>query len=319
MWQMQITPANLQKKAQILHNIRAFFMSRNVCEVDVPILSQAPVTDPFLDNFKISFAYSAPCDGDAIYYLQTSPEYGMKRMLASGSGDIYYLGKAFRHEPQSPQHNPEFTMLEWYRIGFDDRTLMHEVAALLEATLGVTAVEYLAYDEAFLQYCQIDIWTATHQELVACYTSECTYDLLAESRDHVLQLLFSEQIEPKVGKSTPCFIYDFPASQSALAKLKASEQHKAHRFEVYFKGLELANGYYELTDPEQLQQRWQRDNATRQKQGLPQMPHDERLVAALHSGLPDCAGVALGVDRLLMLALAASDIQSTLAFGFTDA
>lgn len=319
MWQMQITPANLQKKAQILHDIRAFFMSRSVCEVDVPILAKAPVTDPFLDNFKVSFAYGGTDGTDCPYYLQTSPEYGMKRMLASGSGDIYYLGKAFRHEPESPQHNPEFTMLEWYRLGFDDRTLMQEVDALLQKILGTREAEYLAYDKAFLQFCQVDIWTASQAELVACYQGECAYDLLSESRDHVLQLLFSEQIEPQIGLSVPCFIYDFPASQSALAKLKTIEPHKAHRFEVYFKGLELANGYYELTDAEQLQARWQSDNAVRQAQGLAQMPYDKRLIAALERGLPDCAGVALGVDRLIMLALDAPDIQSTLTFSFAGA
>lgn len=319
MWQMQITPANLQKKAQILHDIRAFFMSRSVCEVDVPVLSKAAVTDPFLTNFKMGFAFAPDTYTETTYYLQTSPEYGMKRMLASGSGDIYYLGKAFRHEPESPHHNPEFTMLEWYRLGFNDTDLMHEVDALLQNILGVGAAQYLSYDAAFLQYCQLDIWTATHAELVASYQGECAYDLIHESRDHVLQLIFSQQIEPQIGAHNPCFIYDFPASQSALARLKSTEPHKAHRFEVYFKGLELANGYYELTDAEQLQARWQSDNAVRQAQGLEQMPYDKRLIAALDKGLPDCAGVALGVDRLIMLALDAPDIQSTLAFSFAEA
>lgn len=316
MWAMSISPEHLRQKAQILQNIRAFFAARNVIEVDVPVLCQAGVTDPYLDNFSTAFMATGQ---PQTYYLQTSPEYALKRMLASGAGDIYAMAKAFRHEPESPEHNPEFMMLEWYRVGWDDRQLMQEVDALLQHILTTPAGDYLAYDEAFAHYCQLNIWDASQAELIAAYGREAQYDLQAESRDHILQLLFAEHIEPHIGQDKPCFVYDFPASQAALARIDETHPNKARRFEVYYKGIELANGYHELTDADLLQARWLADNAQRQHAGLRPMAFDERLLAAQRHGLPECAGVALGVDRLIMLALGVDTLQDILSFPFTQA
>lgn len=310
-WQMQITPANLHLRAQLLARIRSFFSAKHVTEVDVPVLSHAGVTDPYIDNFVTQLTLG---QSTTSLYLQTSPEYAMKRMLASGSGCIYYLGKAFRHEDAGRQHNPEFTMLEWYRIGFDDRALMQEVDALLMDVLDVLSAEYLSYHAAFLYYIGLDINTATHDELIATLAMDFHYDIQQASRDHVLQLLFNIHIEPKIGQERPCFIFDFPASQAALAKITAADPRYAHRFEVYFKGLELANGYWELTDAVEQSRRFAADNAVREAKGVEQVAPDSRLIAALEHGLPECAGVALGVDRLFMLAQNLNSIEDTLTF-----
>lgn len=310
-WQMQITPANLQLRAQLLARIRAFFSNKNVTEVEVPVLSHSGVTDPYLDNFVTQLALG---QSTTSLYLQTSPEYAMKRMLASGSGCIYYLGKAFRHEDAGRQHNPEFTMLEWYRLGFDDRQLMAEVDALLMEVLAVPSAEYLSYHSAFVDYVGVDINTATLDELVTALAIDCHYDVQQAGRDHVLQLLFNIHIEPKIGQARPCFITDFPASQAALAKINRNDPHYAHRFEVYFKGIELANGYWELTDATEQSARFAADNEARIIAGLFPVVPDERLIAALESGLPECAGVALGVDRLFMLAQNIEAISDALTF-----
>lgn len=310
-WQMQITPTNLRLRAQLMSRIRAFFTSKNVTEVDVPVLSHNGVTDPYLDNFVTQLTLGPTSTS---LYLQTSPEYAMKRMLASGSGCIYYLGKAFRHEGAGRQHNPEFTMLEWYRIGFDDRALMHEIDELLMDVLSVASAEYLSYHAAFLHYVDLDINTASHDELIAALAMDFHYDIQQASRDHVLQLLFNIYIEPKIGQERPCFIIDFPASQAALAKISTVDPRYAHRFEVYFKGIELANGYWELTDAQEQSRRFAADNTIREAEGAVQVAPDPRLIDALTYGLPECAGVALGVDRLFMLAQNLDSIEDTLAF-----
>lgn len=316
LWRMDISPDNLRRRAAIIAQIRHFFAHRDVLEVDVPVLSQFGVTDPHLSNFVTPFTL-----GNKVtpLYLQTSPEYGMKRMLASGSGCIYYMGKSFRHEDAGHQHNPEFTMLEWYRIGFDDHALMLEVDALLQGILNTEPADKMTYHEAFLQFADIDINHANKDDLIAALAIDTHYDLSCESIEHILQLIFNLHIEPNIGGSRPCFVYDFPASQAALARLKADEPGYAHRFEVYYKGLELANGYWELTDPKEQAQRFAKDNRYRDKLGLPNTTIDTRLMAALNAGLPDCAGVALGVDRLIMLALGKKHINDVLSFGIDRA
>lgn len=315
-WRMNISPDNLRRRAAIFAHIRDFFAQRDVVEVDVPVLSQYGVTDPHLSNFVTPFT-----SGTTItpLYLQTSPEYGMKRMLASGSGCIYSMGKAFRHEGAGRQHNPEFTMLEWYRIGYDDQALMQEVDALLQGVLNTQVADKMTYHEAFVQYADIDINHASKDDLIAALAIDTHYDLSAESIEHILQLIFNIHIEPHIGVNRPCFVYDFPASQAALAKLKVDDPRYAHRFEVYYQGLELANGYWELTDPQEQTQRFAKDNEQRAQLGLPETHMDTRLVAALKSGMPECAGVALGVDRLVMLALGEEHINDVLSFGIKDA
>lgn len=286
---------NLQQKARILSQIRAFFSERGVLEADVPCLDTHAVTDPYLTNFE--------CDWQGRkLYLQTSPEYALKRLLSEGFGDCYYLGKAFRNEASSPQHSPEFLMLEWYRVGITPALLMVEIAELLNCILGVDKTTSISYADAFEQYANIDIWQAEHEQLIAAFPGEPNFDLAAESRTDLIQMLFSILVEPHLGQEIPCFVYDFPLEQAALAKANY-DGRTAQRFELYYKGFELANGYGELTDPTEQSNRFQSDIEKRSRLGLPQVAPDNRLLAALEDGLPQCSGVALGVDRLCMLAL----------------
>lgn len=315
-WRMHISPDNLRQRAALIAQIRDFFTQRDVLEVDVPVLGQCGVTDPHLVNFVTPFTLGQTTTP---LFLQTSPEYGMKRMLACGSGCIYYLGKAFRHEAAGHQHNPEFTMLEWYRVGFDDQALMSEVDALLQGVLKTEPADKITYHAAFLEYADIDIDQASKADLIAGLAIDTHYDLSAEPIEHILQLIFNIHIEPKIGTIRPCCVYHFPASQAALAKLKADDPRYAHRFEFYFKGLELANGYWELTDAQEQIQRFDKDQQHRNQLGLSMIPIDSRLLAALSSGVPDCAGVALGIDRLVMLALGEKHINNVLSFGIDNA
>lgn len=292
---------NLRKKARILSQIRAFFDARNVLEVDVPCLDLYPVSDPYLSNFVCQWQ-STPL------YLQTSPEYAMKRLLADGFGDCYYLGKAFRNEACSPHHSPEFMLLEWYRQGFNPAQLIAEITALLSAVLDVSSVSQMTYTNAFRTYADIDIESATTDELIRAFPGEASFDLHAESRDDLLQVLFSMLVEPHIGQDIPCFITDFPIGQAALAQANADGK-TAQRFELYYRGFELANGYGELTDPDEQARRFHADNSKRRQLGIPEVDVDTRLLEALNHGLPPCSGVALGIDRLCMIALNLNDIN----------
>ena len=292
---------NLQHKARILSQIRAFFSHRGVLEADVPCLDSHGVTDPFLTNFE--------CDWQGqTRYLQTSPEFALKRLLSEGFGDCYYLGKAFRNEARSTQHSPEFMILEWYRIGMTPEQLMNEIAELITCVLGIDKTDSMSYADAFMKYANIDIWQATREQLIKIFPGECHFDLTLETDSDLLQMLFSILVEPQIGQEFPCFIYDFPLDQAALAQAN-EDGLTAQRFELYYKGFELANGYGELTDPEEQARRFGQDNNRRLRLGKKLIEPDVRLVEALKTGLPNCSGVALGVDRLCMLALGLEDIN----------
>ena len=243
----------------------------------------------------------------------------MKRLLAAGSGPIYQLAKVFRNGESGGRHNPEFSMLEWYRPGFDDHKLMDEVAALVQLTTGCGKSEKLSYRELFLRHLEIDPHSVSAEELQDVARGALAFSADLDSRDDWLNLLISHLIEPKL--SIPTFIYDYPASQAALAKIDLDEHGTpvARRFELYVNGIELANGYYELTDAQEQARRFDADQHQRQQMGLQPLPVDEKLVAALRSGMPDCAGVALGVDRLLMLATDSGHIDEVLAFPLSRA
>ncbi|MCU7553038.1 elongation factor P--(R)-beta-lysine ligase [Alteromonas sp. ASW11-19] len=302
-------------RAALLKTIRHFFDARGVLEVDTPLLSQATVTDVHLDAFNTTFAHAAGPDAQTLW-LQTSPEYAMKRLLCADSGPIYQICKAFRHEGAGRFHNPEFTMLEWYRPGFDHHALMDEVDELLVATLQCDRAERLTYQQAFQRHVGIDPLTARQDQLITALDTH-QIDIDAPDtlpRDSLLQLLFSMVAEPLMGQQTPVMIYSFPASQAALARVNQTDPRVADRFEVYFKGIELANGFFELGDASEQRQRFNQDNQQREANQLPQRPADERLLSALDHGLPDCAGVALGIDRLLILATGASAIDEVLNF-----
>lgn len=284
-------------------------------------MSQCAVSDPFIDTIETCYADYVGADSYPLY-LQTSPEYAMKRLLAAGSGAIYQLGKAFRNgESGSRRHNPEFTLLEWYRPGFDEQSLMDEVEALITPILGIDTVERLSYAQIFEQYLGFDPHHVTLDQLVAETHRHIDIDLQDDDRDTWLNLLMSHVIEPHMVGRGAVFIFDYPASQAALAQVRTDTKGRlvAARFELFVQGIELANGYHELTDADEQQQRLLKDQHTRKQLGLPQRPLDMRLVSALAAGMPECAGVALGVDRLVMLALDAESIQEVIAFPIEQA
>jgi len=314
-WEPTTTHEARVARASLLRTIREFFYTRDVLEVDTPLLSNGTVTDEHLDAFETPFQFSASGKPTSLF-LQTSPEYAMKRLLCAESGSIYQICKAFRHEGEGRWHNPEFTMLEWYRVGFDHFELMQEVDALLMETLATQPSDKLTYQNAFLQHVGLDPLDTTDAALLNAMR-ENSIDIHQPellSFDSKLQLLFSYCVEPHIGQHTPCFIYDFPASQAALAKINPDDARVAQRFEVYFQGAELANGFNELSAPKEQRARFEEDNAKREASGLPVKPIDELFLDALEAGLPSCAGVALGVDRLLMLKTQATHIKQVINF-----
>lgn len=314
-WQPTAPIANLLKRAKIVNEIRHFFADRGVLEVETPTMSQATVTDVHLRAFETQFTGPGAAQGITLY-LMTSPEYHMKRLLAAGSGPIYQMGRSYRNEEAGRYHNPEFTMLEWYRPHYDMYRLINEVDDLLQQTLECESAESLSYQQAFLRYLDIDPLTAEKDKLreVAAKLDVSNIADTEEDRDTILQLLFMVGVEPHIGLEKPTFIYHFPASQASLAEISSEDHRVAERFEVYYKGVELANGFRELTDAAEQRQRFERDNRKRASMGLPEQPIDENLLAALEHGFPECAGVALGIDRLIMLALGAERISDVITF-----
>jgi lysyl-tRNA synthetase class 2 len=324
-WRPGAHPATLRLRAELLARIRAFFAARGVLEVETPLLSAAAITDPHLASFATT--YSGPGSRyRQILYLHTSPEFSMKRLLAAGSGCIYQMARVFRDGEAGRRHNPEFTLLEWYRVGFDHHQLMAEVAELatelLSDRLSLAEPEQLSYQEAFQRYLDLNPHRATVAALAAC-AERCGVSIPpgmpVDNVDPWLDLLLTHRIEPHLGQGRLCFIYDYPASQAALACLRPGDPPVGERFELYLHGIELANGFHELGDAVEQRRRFAAENVARQAQGLPVMPVDENLLAALAAGLPDCAGVALGFDRLVMLAAGKNSLNEVLAFPFDRA
>ena len=310
-WRPGASPTTLRLRAQLLGKIRAFFAAREVLEVDTPLLGPTPGSDPQQHCLDVHVP------GAGLRYLQPSPEFAMKRLLAAGSGSIYQVCKAFRAGEHGPRHRVEFTLLEWYRTGFDYRALMDEVQALVCGLLGRPAAQAFSYGELFERHARIDAFSTGEAALwqrVAAAGIEPSAPLRAAGRDAALDILLTRLIEPAIAPLGVVFIYDYPASQAALARLRPVQPPLAERFELYVDGIELANGWSELTDAAEQRHRFENDNRIRQATGLPQVPLDECLLAALAHGLPDCAGVALGFDRLLMLAAGAADIGAVQAF-----
>lgn len=353
-WQPTASIDVLKQRAVILQNIRAFFANGMVMEVETPCLSAFTITDPYLEAMHTSHTLPGASTSSRLY-LQTSPEYAMKRLLAAGSGDIFQLTKAFRDDEVGRLHNPEFTILEWYRVGYSMMQLIEEVMSLLIHVLEVDACEQASYCSLFERFLNINPLTASLGQIrelcvasgLADYiasleerlqfnhalvdneskeglstlpvqASMCAHDATSILlKDSMLQVLFSQKIEPNIGQQLPIVVYDFPASQASLAKL-SMDGTTANRFEVYFKGIELANGFDELTDVQTQVQRFEQDNQKRSTLGLSAKPLDTHLIAALNAGLPNCAGVALGVDRLIMLALHKSSIDQVISFSHSN-
>lgn len=298
----------LRQRAGVLRQIRQFFDQREVMEVTTPALSAAAACDPQIESFRLDAAD---------LWLQSSPEFHMKRLLAAGSGAIYQLAPAFRQEEQGRWHNPEFSMLEWYRPGFDQHDLMDEVAALWRV-LADRSVELprWPYVELIQQHLGLD-WADCSAARLRQALQDKLGPLPSElDRTGLLDAAMGLLIGPQLGQDTPCFVHDFPPEQAALARLRQDEngQRWACRFELYWQGQELANGFYELSDAAEQRRRFEQDLALRNARGQVTPPMDEALLSALDHGLPDCAGVALGVDRLCALVGDASELSAVMAF-----
>ena len=307
----------LRLRAELLARTRAFFAERGFLEVETPLLSADTVIDRHLDPLTVVLPHDprSPDQGRTLY-LQTSPEFAMKRLLAAGAEAIYQITRAFRAAESGDLHNPEFTIVEWYRRGDDLAQGMQLLSDSADALLGLGAAEQVSYAEAFLVHVGIDPHRASTTELAALarhWGLSFSAGDTEEDRDAWLDVLLTHLVEPHLGQSIPTILYDYPPSQAALARLHG-EPPVAARFELYVQGIELANGYHELLDPGVLRERNQLANRQRAADGKPTLPEDSRLLAAMDRGLPEATGVALGFDRLVMLAAGASRLSEVLAF-----
>ncbi len=311
----------LRLRARLYALIREFFAARGVLEVETPILSAAGNTDPNIESFSTRFSGHVDA-GASQRWLRTSSEFPQKRLLAAGLGDCYELGRVFRNGEAGRRHNPEFTMLEWYRVGWDHLRLSDEVVGLVQMALVLVGkpakVEMHTYRELFVSAIEVDPFAATMTQLRDAL-GEVRVEGEGLDRDDWLDLLLTHRIQPNFPEDRITVIRDYPSTQCALAKIRANDPPVAERFELYLGTQELANGYHELTDAAEQRARFERDNMRRCARGLAEIPLDENLLAALKQGMPDCAGVALGIERLLMAMLGTDDIRDVLAFSFADA
>ena len=329
-WRPAANIETLRLRARLYATIRGFFAERDVLEVETPMLSVAGNTDPNIQSFSLTF--SGRTDGaPRTRWLRTSPEFALKRLLAAGVGDCYELGRVFRDGEAGGRHNPEFTMREWYRVGWDHRRLIDETVALVQAALALVGREARvlrsSYRELYRQRLGLDPFLADEASLRAAL-GDVRIESVGLTRDDWLDLLMTHRLQPMFGADEIHIVHDYPASQCALAKIRCSgdgekspdsEPDVAERFEVYLGPLELANGYHELLDAEEQRKRFLRDHEVRRSRGDVLPPVDQRLLAAMQHGLPACAGVALGVERLLMGMLGSAGIADALAFDFARA
>lgn len=314
-WRPSASIATLEVRARMLRAAREYFTATRALEVETPTLSAAAVSDVHLASV------AAAANGQS-RFLHTSPEYAMKRLLAAGCGDLWQICRVYRDGERGSQHNPEFTLIEWYRLGMDHHALMSDVEHLITAMLPPARVfersERLSYREAVQLHAGVDALRDSTGVLIERLRSADidTPKDLQDDRDACLDLIMSTLVGPRLGHDRLSFIYDYPASQAALARVRGEV---ASRFEAYLDGVELANGFHELGDAAEQRARFEHDLSERRKRGLPTAPTDERFLAALAHGLPDCAGVALGFDRLVMCAIGAKRIDDVLAFPFERA
>jgi lysyl-tRNA synthetase class 2 len=323
-WQPTASFDALRLRAALNARIRTFFAERGVVEVETPVMSVAGNTEPNIASFSLSF--NGRTDGaPRTRWLRTSPEYPLKRLLAAGFGDCYELGRVFRDGEAGGRHNPEFTMLEWYRLGWDHRALVEETAAVINAALSLVdrrvPLVQVRYRDLYRERLGVDPMTATDSELRDAL-GDVVIDPQGLTRDDWLDLLMTHRLQPDFRDDRMLAIHDYPASQCALARLRDDGDGQppvAERFELYLGPLELANGYHELSDPVEQGARFDRDRRIREHRGDAVPPRDERFLASLTAGLPHCAGVALGIDRLMMAMLGTDRISDVLAFDFAHA
>jgi lysyl-tRNA synthetase class 2 len=306
-WRPTATLQVVRERARVYRQIRTFLNTRGCLEVDTPVLMPTTNTDVQVGSLELSCC-------ERRLFLQTSPEYAMKRLLAAGSGSIFQIGHAFRQDERGQRHNPEFSLLEWYREGYDYQQLMDEMELLI-TTLSLRHCDFsrITYRQLFAQSLDLKIDDISLDDLRGeCVRRIPGCDSQALDFDQCLDLLLALVIAPDMRGYQ--FVYDYPRSQAALARISGSDPDIAERFELFYNGVELANGFSELTDAEQQAARFEADNRLRAQQGLPQYDIDECLLAALEHGLEDCAGVALGLDRLLMVLLDLDSIDQVLTF-----
>ncbi len=340
-WRPTATRAMLQQRAILLPRACSFFADGGVLEVDTPMVVNAPVTDVHIHSARVDLgapmaatvapppglpaatAAAQPPHAPRPYFLHTSPEYAMKRLLTAGSGDIYQICHVVRGFERGRLHNAEFTLIEWYRLGFTLDDLMSEVDALVRALLGPIASDHISeritYREAFLRELRLDPFTASLSELRQAagklgFAAAAAATTAHPQRDELLDLLMGAAVGPRLGANALTFVHGYPATQAALARLDPRDPRAALRFELYCEGVELANGFNELASATEQRARFDQDNAERRRTGLPVFPPDEFLLAALEAGLPECSGVALGFDRTVMLATGAKTIDAVLPF-----
>ena len=311
-WRPAASLENVRIRARMLTRIRAFFAKREVLEVETPVLTHGATLDPHISSFALETG------GEELRFLHTSPEHAMKRLLAAGYGDIYQVSRVFRQAEYGRFHNPEFTLLEWYRSNWDHWRLMNEVDELISVALKgrvrLGDSERCSFREAFGRHAGIDPFEGTLAEFEALARQAGIHVSPGLDRDEWLDLLMSHVVAPALPKDRLSYVYDYPASQAALARIRQGNPPVAERFEVFWGNLELANGFHELTDHREQRERFSTENRRRLELGLPAVPTDHRLINALAHGMPASAGVALGLDRLLMIATGASHIDEVLTF-----
>ncbi|MCK5813282.1 MAG: EF-P lysine aminoacylase GenX [Cocleimonas sp.] len=312
-WKPTTDLTMLKQRAKMLADIRNFFIQRNVLEVETPALSQAANTDPYIESFSLDSGQR---------FLHTSPEYAMKRLLAAGSGDIYQICKVWREEEAGSRHNPEFTLLEYYRVGFNYQQLMDELEFLLISLLKLKKpAKYYSYQQLFIELLQIDPHKADYSSLIDCVKRNIPQLEIADeacwSKQDLLDVLLTHCLEPSFAKDQLTFLYDYPVTQSALANIREATQREvavAERFEIYFGTIELANGYQELTDASKNAQVIKAELEQRKQQQQRELPKDSYFLQAMEAGMPQASGVAIGLDRLLMCATRQSEIQQVISF-----
>lgn len=322
-WQPSASAQTLELRARVLYQVREFFRKKAVLEVETPVLGRVASTDPALESFVCQGGNQS---GD--FFLQTSPEFAMKRLLANGLGDIYQISKAFRASETGRWHNPEFTLLEWYRTNWSYQALIDECIELIRQVAlnghTVNAINQLTYQALFEGFTGLNPHTADQPSLAAYLRDQAvavSFDLSGTSKDLCLQLILSHLIEPGFEPDVLTIVTDYPASQAALARLRRHETAQQHysvaeRFEIYWGSLELANGFQELTNAKEQARRFAADNEVRVQQELPVVPADQYLIAALAAGMPDCAGVAMGLDRLIACVMGVDSISNVVSFDF---
>ena len=325
-WKPSGSLCNLRKRADAISQIRAYFAVKNVLEVETPTISPSTVTDVHLE--ALSTVHTNPLSVKKTHlFMQTSPEYYMKRLLCAGFPSIYQISKCYRDDEVGRFHNPEFTLLEWYRLDFSMDELIEDVDNILRLVLDTPVCEKISYSELFNKHLGIDIKNDSDSQLVSVCENMGLENMIPEGftdtlsvvdRDMLLQLLFCEKIERQIGLTRPIAVTHFPASQASLAKIDESAPWLSLRFEFYYQGIELANGFEELSNADEQRARFELDNEIRKNSKLDVKPIDMKFLNALENGLPSCSGVALGIDRLLMLAVDASHINEVVSFDFVS-